>query len=64
LAPYYALSFFETDGGRITRSREDWIEESYEKPQLARDCASSLCALAAVTPAASVRECHPTGMGR
>lgn len=32
VGPHYALSFFETDGGRIVRGREYWIEESYAEP--------------------------------
>ena len=32
VGPHYAVSFFETDGGRIVRGREYWVEESYKKP--------------------------------
>ena len=32
VGPYYALSFFEVEGGRLTRGREYWVEERYEEP--------------------------------
>ena len=32
LGPYYALSFFEVEGGRLTRGREYWVEERFELP--------------------------------
>jgi ketosteroid isomerase-like protein len=32
VGPYYALSFFETDGGRIVRTREYWVEEAFREP--------------------------------
>ena len=32
VGPYYALSFFELEDGRINGGREYWVEESYEKP--------------------------------
>jgi hypothetical protein len=32
VGPYYALSFFEVEGGRFARGREYWVEERYEKP--------------------------------
>jgi ketosteroid isomerase-like protein len=32
VGPYYALSFYEVDGGRITSAREYWVEEAYEEP--------------------------------
>jgi ketosteroid isomerase-like protein len=32
VGPYYALSFFEVEGGRLARGREYWVEERYEKP--------------------------------
>lgn len=31
LGPYYALSFFEVDDGRITSTREYWVAEAYEE---------------------------------
>jgi ketosteroid isomerase-like protein len=36
VGPYYALSFFEVEDGRITRGREYWVAESYEEPALER----------------------------
>lgn len=38
VGPYFAISFFEVEEGRITRGREYWVEESYEEPaaELAR----------------------------
>jgi ketosteroid isomerase-like protein len=32
VGPYYALSFFEVESGRLARGREYWVEERYEKP--------------------------------
>jgi ketosteroid isomerase-like protein len=32
VGPYYALSFLEVEGGRLTRGREYWVEERSEKP--------------------------------
>jgi len=32
VGPYYALSFFEVQGGRLARGREYWVEEDYEAP--------------------------------
>jgi ketosteroid isomerase-like protein len=32
LGPYYALSFFEVEDGRLTRGREYWVEERFELP--------------------------------
>ena len=32
VGPYYALSFFEVDGGRIVSGREYWVREAYEEP--------------------------------
>src|SRR5204863_9547649 len=32
VGPYYALSFFEVEGGRLTRGHEYWVEERYEEP--------------------------------
>jgi hypothetical protein len=32
LGPYYAVSFFEVEGGRLTRGREYWVEERFELP--------------------------------
>jgi ketosteroid isomerase-like protein len=32
VGPYYALSFFEVEDGRLTRGREYWVEERYEEP--------------------------------
>ena len=32
VGPYYALSFFEVERGRLARGREYWVEERYEKP--------------------------------
>ena len=31
IGPHYALSFFEVEGGRITRAREYWVEERFEE---------------------------------
>jgi hypothetical protein len=31
VGPHYALSFFEVEGGRITRAREYWVEERFEE---------------------------------
>ena len=36
VGPYYTLSFYEVEGGRITRGREYWVEESYEQPDADR----------------------------
>jgi ketosteroid isomerase-like protein len=33
VGPHYALSFFETDDGRIVRTREYWVEEAHKKPE-------------------------------
>jgi ketosteroid isomerase-like protein len=30
VGPYYALSFFEVEDGRLTRGREYWVEERFE----------------------------------
>ena len=32
VGPYYALSFFDVDGGRIVSGREYWVREAYEEP--------------------------------
>jgi ketosteroid isomerase-like protein len=32
VGPYYALSFFEVEDGRLTRGREYWVEERFELP--------------------------------
>jgi ketosteroid isomerase-like protein len=32
VGPYYALSFFEIEDGRLTRGREYWVEEGFELP--------------------------------
>lgn len=32
VGPYYAVSFLEVEDGRLTRGREYWVEERYEKP--------------------------------
>jgi limonene-1,2-epoxide hydrolase len=32
VGPYYALSFFEVDAGRITSTREYWVAEACEEP--------------------------------
>jgi limonene-1,2-epoxide hydrolase len=32
LGPFYALSFFQVDGDRITSAREYWVAEGYEEP--------------------------------
>jgi ketosteroid isomerase-like protein len=32
VGPYYALSFFEVEDGRLARCREYWVEERYEEP--------------------------------
>ena len=32
VGPYYALSFYEVDDGRITSGREYWVLEAYEEP--------------------------------
>ena len=32
VGPWYALSFFEVEGDRITSGREYWVEEAYEEP--------------------------------
>ncbi len=32
LGPFYALSFFEVDGGQIASCREYWVPEVYEEP--------------------------------
>ncbi len=32
VGPYYALSFFQLDRGRIASTREYWVEEAYEEP--------------------------------
>ena len=32
LGPFYALSFFEVDGDRVTSAREYWVPERYEEP--------------------------------
>ncbi len=37
VGPYYAISFFEVDAGRLTRGREYWVEERYEKPAPERE---------------------------
>jgi hypothetical protein len=34
--PYYALSFYEVDDGRITSAREYWVMEAYEEPRAER----------------------------
>jgi ketosteroid isomerase-like protein len=36
VGPYYALSFFEVEGGQIIRGREYWVAESYEQPDAER----------------------------
>ncbi len=37
VGPYYAISFFEVEGGRLTHGREYWVEERYEKPPPERE---------------------------
>jgi ketosteroid isomerase-like protein len=37
VGPYYAISFFEAEGDRLTRGREYWVEERYEKPTPERE---------------------------
>jgi ketosteroid isomerase-like protein len=32
VGPYYALSFYEVDGGQIAACREYWVMEAYEEP--------------------------------
>jgi limonene-1,2-epoxide hydrolase len=32
LGPFFALSFFEVDGGRIQSGREYWVEEAFKEP--------------------------------
>jgi ketosteroid isomerase-like protein len=32
VGPYYALTFFEIESGRLARGREYWVEERYEEP--------------------------------
>jgi ketosteroid isomerase-like protein len=32
VGPYYVLSFFEVEDGRLTRGREYWVEERFELP--------------------------------
>jgi ketosteroid isomerase-like protein len=32
VGPYYALSFYKVDDGRITSGREYWVLEAYEEP--------------------------------
>lgn len=32
VGPYYALSFYEVDRGRIASCREYWVIEAYEEP--------------------------------
>ena len=36
VGPYYALSFYEVDGDRITSGREYWVMEAYEEPAAQR----------------------------
>ena len=36
VGPFYALSFFEIDRGRITSAREYWVQEVYEEPSADR----------------------------
>jgi ketosteroid isomerase-like protein len=36
VGPYYALSFFEVDGGRIASGREYWVMEAYQEPAAER----------------------------
>jgi ketosteroid isomerase-like protein len=31
IGPWYALSFFEVEDGRLARAREYWVEERYEE---------------------------------
>jgi hypothetical protein len=37
VGPYYAISFFEAEADRLTRGREYWVEERYEKPAPERE---------------------------
>ena len=36
VGPYYALSFYVVDDGRITSAREYWVSEAYEEPTAER----------------------------
>ena len=36
VGPYYALSFYVVDDGRITSAREYWVSEAYEEPSAER----------------------------
>ena len=36
VGPYYAVSLFEVEDGRLTRAREYWVEERREEPPAER----------------------------